>query len=217
MAKKPVDTSIGEKAIEDFVKEVLGVKAPIFMGIDGGGTGGLALICGAHYVAVPFPVRTEIREGKLTKKGEKRTRTLPDLWGLLFLFSHLRPVKERVRIAIEQAQVQIGGGGDNAYTAYRVAQFYCIFPLFLLGRDYKYIPVRPAVWKAALGVTSPRKAKGERKTKREKKGPSVDLANQLFPDAKLTLEMDGQADALLLAEFARRAKFDWENIIYGNL
>lgn len=215
--KNPADTATSEKAIDAFVTEVAKSESLVFMGIDSGGSGGLALICDEHYVVVDYPTRVEVREGKLTKKGKPRTRTLPDLWGLLFLFAKLRPIKERIRIALEQAQIQVQGGGDNAYTAYRVCQFYFIFPLFLLGRDYKYVPVRPAVWKAALGVQSPKVSKGQRKTKEQKKGPSVALARKLFPEAEVSLQYDGRADALLLAQFARQSKLEWEKLTYGEV
>lgn len=217
--KLPADTATSEKAIEDFVDRASTMPTrPVYMGLDTGGTGALALVCGAEYVVVDFPVKVEKREGKKTKKGEDRTRTVPDLWGLLFLFAKLRPIKERIRCAIEQAVMQIGGGGDNAYTAYRVCSFYFIFPLFLLGRDYKYIPIRPSEWKQALGVTVPRPKKGEKKlTKNQKKAPSVALAQSLFPDAELTLDKDGRSDALLLAHYASTLKFDWENHQYGQV
>jgi hypothetical protein len=52
--------------------------------------------------------------------------------------------------------------------------------------------VRPQVWKKALGVTSD-------------KNTSLALARQLFPEAVLDLKKHhGKAEALLIAEYARR-------------
>lgn len=214
--RTPTDTNIAEKAIKEFVAAVLPSKSKVFMGIDCGGTGGIALVCDEHYVVVDYPMKLEPRKG-LTKKGEQKTRGVPDLWGILFLFTHLRPIKERIRAVIEQALIQVGGGGESAYIAFRVAEFYFVWPLFLLGREYKYIPVRPIEWKKAMGVTVERAPKGHKLTKAGKKGPSVALAKKLFPKADVSLDKDGRADALLLAEFARRTKIDWENITYGEV
>lgn len=57
---------------------------------------------------------------------------------------------------------------------------------------FRWAEVAPVVWKRALGVTADKET-------------SLALARELFPEAPLDLKKhDGRAEALLIAEYARR-------------
>jgi hypothetical protein len=68
----------------------------------------------------------------------------------------------------------------------------------LLGRGIHFTEVLPASWQKHLGITPKGRHKGATAWKNELKS----LACSLFPGARVTL---ATSDALLLAEYARRA------------
>lgn len=74
---------------------------------------------------------------------------------------------------------------------------------WLATRHVAYDTVRPDQWKRAMGLAG---EKGEKLT--AKKARSLALARRLFPTANLDRKKDhNRAEALLLAEWARRTRF----------
>ena len=96
-------------------------------------------------------------------------------------------------IVTELAQAMPKQGITGAFTYGRHFGLFEVIALFL---KIPYHEVRPTVWKKAMGLTS-------------KKLDSVTLCRRLFPQVELIpagcrKEHDGIAEALLIAEWARR-------------
>ena len=81
-------------------------------------------------------------------------------------------------------------------STFRYARHFAIFEVTAILLKTPYVEVRPAVWKKAMGLT-------------QKKADSIAACRRLFPTIELIpkgcrLEHDGIAEALLIAEWARR-------------
>ena len=181
--------------MDSFVKKVAELPDLIFVGIDPGAEGAVGLLCGnhAHYEDIPT-FKTE-RAGKKAD-GSSKTKTMFDHRAIVDLFLKLQPYKDRVRICVEEAQVQIKGKGANAYTAFRVGVGFGMWPLFLSANHFSFEVVAPRPWKMAMGLGGKDKEYSRMK------------AAALFPDVKLTRKADhNRAEALLLAEYFRRKAY----------
>lgn len=123
-------------------------EAPFYLGIDPGATGGLGLLssCGQGLV-LDIPVETIKRKGGTTSIADhpKIIELFDEFESILYPASML--------ICLEIAQVQVHGKGNNAYTGFRVAQHYAMWPLFLKDRGYPLIEVNPQSWKPEMGFT----------------------------------------------------------------
>jgi hypothetical protein len=146
-------------------------------GIDPGLSGGIATLDGDEVIVVPLPVLN----GR------------PDLHRIMLGNAEFVCI-ERHGIRPGQSANAVQTGGIN----------YGMLIGFLTVRAIPFEEVGPSAWKKAMNLTL---AKGA--TTKQKKEASIALALQLFPDANLILPgsrvyHDGMAEALLIAEYARR-------------
>lgn len=197
------------REVADFVK-VVGVRpGDVYLAIDPGADGAIALLCGMFYSVFDVPTlltaRTRVKTlgaeersatGKKTKIT-KGTTTKFNLPAIVSIFRLLRPVSTRVRACVEIGQVQVKGKGSNAYTGFRTGCGYYMWPLFLLSKGYASVEeVAPFVWKKAMGLTGKDKEASRHK------------ALGLFPHGNYLLRKKdhNRAEALLLCEYTRRQR-----------
>lgn len=175
----------------------------LFVGIDPGKQGGIAVID-------QFGARLQSREMPVTAGGAIDACKLRDL--LVFT----KDEGLEVFVGIEKSQA-MPGQGVVAVFSYGVGFGRLQAVVELLGIPHIY--VRPQQWKHEFGLLIPRqppivgetkKEKGVRVTakKRGAKRSSVALATELFPhfDDRTPRGRlkDGEAEALLIAEYCRR-------------
>ena len=108
--------------------------------------------------------------------------------------------------ALEKAQASQQQGSSSAF---KTGDGYGVLRGCLSAARIAYEEVAPATWKKAMGVPKVGGKLGSAKT-RERKAISIAHAQQLFPGVDLRaserckVPHDGKAEALLLAEWARR-------------
>lgn len=106
-------------------------------------------------------------------------------------------------VVIETVSTRPGQGRSSALT---IGINYGLVVGFLRAKGYRVVEVHPQKWKAAMGLTKRDKSE----TPKQSKDRSIALAQTLFPGADLrksdrsTVPKDGKAEALLIAEYARR-------------
>lgn len=166
-------------------------QGPFFIGIDPGATGGIGLVssCGQG-LAIDIPTATKKRKG-----GTKQAAVYHKI---VTLFNDLDSVvsPSDVYVLLEQAVVQVPGKGNNAYTGYRVAQHYAMWPLFLFSRGYDIQEIHPSSWKAAM------------KLMKFDKEQTRKVALSVFPEADIKLKQDhNKAEALLLALYRKNLHY----------
>lgn len=171
---------------------------PFYLGIDPGATGGLGLVssCGQG-LAIDIP--TEERSRGSGTKARFDTKRVAVLQKIVTLFDEIdsKLHADSLHVCLEQAQVQVHGKGNNAYTGYRVAQHYAMWPLFLVSRGYDLIEVHPMTWKSHM------------KLLKQEKEPIRLKAVKLFPEADIKLKKDhNKAEALLLAVYRQRIEHE---------
>jgi len=170
---------------------------PIYIGIDPGKHGGIAVLWEAHGTE---PIR-----------AQKMPETDMDICSLFRRLSGCHgPAStwesRRVFAVIEQVQGYIGSGedGEGKHPGSRMFKFgmnYGALKMALCAASIPYETVTPQKWQRALGIP-PRKAKaGE--TKSQFKTRLKAKAQALFPGVKVTKDV---ADALLIAEYGKRLK-----------
>ena len=103
-----------------------------------------------------------------------------------------------VALAVEHQQPMPGNKGKVSVTATAtMMRRFGQWEAFAVAMSIPYLEVRPATWKKSMGVVS-------------EKGTSILRCEQLFPGVNLlrtprcTKKHDGMAEALLIAEYARR-------------
>lgn len=106
---------------------------------------------------------------------------------------HAHGIYPHLIIITELAQAMPKQGVTSCF---RYGQHFATFEDAAIHLKIPYHEVRPAIWKKALGLTS-------------KKKDSITACRQLFPLLELVptgcrIEHDGIAEALLIAEWARR-------------
>lgn len=166
---------------------------PFTVGIDPGATGAVAVVA-VDAVAAVFDLPTLTVERSGSTKSRPLYKTVADLSGTVRLFRVFDPchLKKEVRVAVEQAQVQIQGKGSNAYTGFRVGEWFGMWGLFFAEKGWPVEVYHPASWKRAMALSK------DKEQVRQK-------AQQMFPSASLSRKMDhNRAEALLLAEWHRR-------------
>jgi hypothetical protein len=188
-----------------FVDRVEETSDPVFLAIDPGASGAIALLCGRHCDVFDIPViKVEVKRTKKTTKKEfaetghktktvAGTTTKPDYAGICAVFRALKPIKARVVVALEEVPTSMGPGRHNADVMLNRA--WAMWPLYLFGRGYRVEDVRPSEWKQKMGLTGKDKKHSRLK------------AMKLFPKAgeRLCREEDhDRAEALLIAEYIKR-------------
>lgn len=160
-----------------------------FIGIDPGLSGGLALIGedGALIQAVPMP-RLQGSSGPL------------DMYAIKEWFAWTKR-SYSVSAAIERVSVRPKEGIRSALTT---GTNWGFIKGMLIAISARHEEPTPQQWKKELGL--PKRPGSERKLAKQ---DAVVLANRLFPGIDLTpgrkrVPHDGMADAVLIAEYARR-------------
>lgn len=145
----------------------------IYIGIDPGKNGAMAIIDGDAIRLVPFSDGEYIRQ--------------------LFILHHNR---EEAFCALERVGAMPGQGVTSMFN---FGRNYGFIQGLLSAHCIPYELVTPQKWKKALGVTGD-------------KNSSIAVCKRLFPGVSLkrtercAKEHDGMAEALLLAEYARRVR-----------
>ena len=142
-----------------------------FIGVDPGGSGGVALISEARAEA----------------------HSLKDV-DLYWLSGYLEDLGGRESFAVIELVHAMPGNGCVSMFNFGVS--FGALEAFLIASGIPYVRATPQRWQKGFGLY--RKAD---ETKTSKKNRHKSLAQELFPDLKIT---HATADALLIAEYARR-------------
>jgi hypothetical protein len=194
------------EAIQQFVRRVTPSTYSIYMGIDPGRTGAIALICGRDAVSVNIPtIITKVRKSKPIPKKKRikdgpkshtvdSNKTSFDYVVIVAIFKALKLLRYRTFVCLEIGLVQNQAhGSGSALVAYKTGFGYGLWPLFLFSKDYNVTEVMPAAWKKVLGLTGKDKA------------ASREMAIKNWSHVDLHLKKDhDRAEALLLAHYLRR-------------
>lgn len=147
----------------------------LFLGIDPGFTGAIAIVGGKEPFLADMPITTNV-------KGSREVDAE-------FLFTVLALYAPRIRAAVvEQVGSRPGEGGSSIFKFGFGAG---VIRGVLGSLQIKPFYVQPAVWKSLLGVSSDKET-------------SLALARKLYPASTLQLARKkdhGRAEALLLAHF----------------
>ena len=168
----------------------------IYIGLDTGISGALAFYCPVYpgmTTVVDLPIMKLSKSGK-TKAGNKRTQSVFDEAEIWRYVQEWMPLREKIIVCIEATRAM---PIDTATTAHRLGYALGLWPMFLMSHGFAYMLVEPAVWKKDIGLTG------------KNKEYSRWLAQRRFPAAVSMLSRvkdDGRAEALLLCEFAQRAR-----------
>jgi hypothetical protein len=161
----------------------------VFVGIDPGMTGALAAVGekGELLSVIPIP-RVNGSTGPQDYHAIKE-------W-----FSSVKK-RGKVEAALERVSVRPGEGVKSTLTA---GTNWGFLKGMLVAIGARYVEPTPQTWKKALSL--PKRSGADRKKGKE---DAAVLATQLFPGIDLTpgrkrIPHDGMADAVLIAEYARR-------------
>lgn len=151
----------------------------IYIGVDPGASGGMAVLreSGAEAVAMPD---TEF-----------------DIWDW---FSTLRLTGDDIPFAvIEKVGGFIQGSPQPGSAMFKFGASYGGLRMALVAAGIPFEEVTPQAWQKALGIAKRKSNESKSQFKNRLKA----RAQQLFPDYKITL---ATCDALLLAEYCRRKR-----------
>lgn len=179
-----------------------GLPDTIYLGIDPGLRGALALLQKRRTLAFDMPVihavKSKSRKIKNPQPGGPKTQTYKgsDDWfddaAILRLFRLLRPFKDQVVVGLEKAQVMVRGKGETPLGAWRTGAGWGMWPLFLKSKGFQVHSIVPNQWKKKAGLIG------------KDKEASRALALSLYPKAALARKRDSdRAEALLMAHFLR--------------
>lgn len=157
-----------------------GSRSVVYLGIDPGSSGGIALISKSGEVVL-YPV-------------DKHTPA--DLWELVGLWTPLAG-GARAYAAIERNTGYVGGGGNTGSSMFAFGTNYGMLWGFLIAAKIPYERPTPQQWQKVVGITPRYKGEGKKEWKNRLKAH----AQSLFPQETVTLDT---ADALLIAEYCRR-------------
>lgn len=181
-------------AVKWFFDEMTKGDEPIYIGIDPGSEGAIAFIHPknpARHTVVDMPVN-KVETSKKTKKGNKQQRTVYDIATIWEYFKIIKEWRHRVVICIEKMQPR---NVDTPLTGFSMGSAFFMWPLFLYSHDIVYEEIMPVVWKRTMGLL------------KKDKEASRFAAQKLFPSAPLSRKGDdGRAEALLIAEAAKRRR-----------
>jgi hypothetical protein len=194
-------------SLREFVRAVEALTTQVWVGIDPGVTGAIGFLCDNHYTVIDIPTFATMRKRKKSLSAEEQVatgrksktvdakRSEYSLTEIVHLFRELKPIRKRIHVCLEIAQIshsRFGGKGSLAFQAAKAMQGYAMWPLFLCSKGYSVEEVAPVKWKATMGLHGKDKEASRRK------------AMGLFPKAPLTRKADhNRAEALLLAQYWR--------------
>ena len=148
----------------------------LYLGIDPGASGGLAVIDGGKHVETTSMPATE-----------------KDIW--LWVCMEQR----EQRAVIEYNTGFVGGEGNPGSAMFKFGTNHGLLEMALIAAAIPYEKVSPAKWQKALGITPRKKGVGA-ESRTQFKNRLKSRAQSLFPSAKVTLST---CDALLIAHYCR--------------
>jgi hypothetical protein len=120
-----------------------------------------------------------------------------DLWDVIRRLNY--PGTNGLAFAVvEKVTGYVGGVGNTGASQFKFGTNYGLCRMALIAAGIPFEEVMASVWQRAMGIP-PKKGKSQI----EHKNVLKQRAQQLFPDAQITL---ATADAILIAEFCRRKK-----------
>lgn len=153
----------------------------LYVGIDPGGSGGMATIN-----AIGDPV------------AGKMPATERDIWEMIKGWSHCEPVAviEKVGGYVGDGEGK-GGGRANGSAMFKFGLSYGGLRMALIAAGIPFEEISPQTWQKAMKITPKAKDEGRTAWKNRLKAK----AQQLHPQLTVTL---ATADAILIAEYCRR-------------
>lgn len=194
VTRRETDTRDHIQAVEQFIDRLQGNLNPVFIGIDPGFRGGIALIHptnSEYHDAVDIPTLT-IDSGSKTKKGNKSKRQIYDNAVLWEMFKLIKSHNSHITICLEKMQPM---PVDTPLTSFSLGAAHAMWPLFFYSHGIAYEEISPSAWKGIMGLHG------------KDKSHSRMLAQKLFPNAPLfRVKDDGRAEAFLVAEAIKRKR-----------
>lgn len=155
---------------------------PVYIGIDPGANGGIAMI-----------------QGQRMKLLYKMPPTEADLWEIIEEVARSYNCCGGFAV-LEQVGGYVGGSGGNIGSAmFKFGSSYGMCLMALTAAGIPYETWTPGKWQRAVGMTTKRKDESKTEWKQRLRAH----AQRLFPGISITL---ATADALLIAESAKRAR-----------
>lgn len=154
----------------------------LFMGIDPGASGGVAVIDGSSADAHAMPA-SEFGVWELVQSLKLRASAYTEPAGIV--------------ACIEQVTGYVGGEGNTGSSMFKFGASYGALRMALTAAGISYETVPPHQWQRALGIEKRRAGEDTTRWKNRLKQAAVEL----FPSIKVTKKT---ADALLMAEYCRR-------------
>ena len=169
----------------------------VYLGIDPGASGGLAVVKGNNVTLIKMP------------------STEAEVWDVFQCSEVDFAVIEQVGGYTKASGGGEGGGAANGSAMFKFGRSYGMLLMALTAAQIPFEEVHPAKWQKGLGIAP--KHKGKKKvvglaantvvvgseSKVQFKNRLKHKAEQLFPGVKVTL---ATSDALLLAEYGRRLR-----------
>lgn len=159
---------------------------PTFVGVDPGASGGIAAI-----------------DRDWVWAGTLRDQTERDICEMLIARQHeaengrnTAPLRAAIELVGPNRNRARGEVRQGASSMFAFGRSYGFLRGLLVGLAVPFEEVRPVEWQRPLGLLSRHDEKSTDKKRRHKA-----LAQQLFPDVRVTLDI---CDALLIAEWLRR-------------
>lgn len=192
--------------VDDPVQAVVKLYATsygrIWIGIDPGINGGIAFLPEDRKIAKAFaidmPIEVTLSKRFSRKKGKsvESTKSHYDHYKITRIFDAVIDNKDRTLVGLER---QMPRPTDTGVTAFAIGCGYAMWQLFFTAFAIPYEEILPAVWKRKMNLL------------KSGKDASRMLAKKLFPDAAEFFEFksdDGRAEAMLVAESARRRNLE---------
>ena len=156
-----------------------------FDGIDPGKGGGVAVLDTRGFAVL----------SDVSATAKKMPATERDLFDLLRDIAHANSDADSTVAVVEKVHAMPKNGSVSCF---KLGRSFGSILMALTAAQIPFREVPPGTWKRAIGVIAP---KGSSDT--EKKNIAKRKAQQLFPAVKVTHAV---ADALLIAEYARRGE-----------
>lgn len=171
-----------------------------YLGIDPGASGGIASLLQAP----AWVDRCAVSSGRpQAGLAVKMPDTPADIWQTLRSFVAQPGVNCTVFAVLEKVGGYVGENQPGS-AAFKFGTSYGMLKMALVAAGIPFEEITPQRWQKGLGIPPRRKSESKTAWKNRLK----DHAQRLFPAVKITLAV---ADALLIAEFARRYSLGFLN------
>jgi crossover junction endodeoxyribonuclease RuvC len=165
----------------------------IFIGIDPGLSGAIAVIDGSNIDLIDTPI-IKIEKGK-TPKGNVKIKNKYNLWVMCEILKKQKQFAD-CKVFIERAQAMPKQGVSSMFS---IGYGFAAWEMACVALNMPYEIVGPKTWQKEFGIAG-------KHTKEE----SYIKCCQLYPEQSCKLKtvrgriIDGKSDALLICEFGRR-------------